>query len=126
MRKTKNNYVPSEYGGYLFPKDGSGGGGLMVYVDDPVFNAGGDILVGGTLDHTWNQINNALRNGIPVQIVAIHPIVADEYSNLIVIHVQAVYGPGLEYGYIIDGFSGSASYSFASESADGYPEYSDD
>ena len=152
MRKIKNNYVPAEYGGYLFPKSclpdilpgdrgkvltvnesetaaewaQSGGGGLVVYVDDPVFNAGGDILVGGALDHTWNQINSALRTGIPVQIVAIRPTVEDEENGLIVIHVQSVYGPVLETGYVIDAFAGSAYYSFVSESADGYPEYSDD
>lgn len=99
---------------------------LVVYVNNPVFNSGGDLITGGTLNRTWNQINNALRNGIPVQIVAIRPVVSDEGSGLIVIHVQSVYGPVPDTGYVIDAFSGSAYYSFVSGSADGYPEYSDD
>lgn len=141
MRKTKNNYVPAEYGGYLFPKSclpdilpGDAGkvltvnqneteaiwaraqGGLVVYVDNPIFPETG-VLSGGTLDHTWNQINSALRNGIPVQIVAYNE------SGLMVIYIFSVYGPVLDVGYVIDCISGSEYYTFVSATADGYPEY---
>ena len=146
MRKTKNNYVPAEYGGYLFPKSclpeilpgdrgkvltvnnteteaeweqASGGGGMVVYVSNPVYS--GVTLSGGTLDHTWNQINSALRNGIPVLIVAISDgVISPDAASLKVIYVQEAYGP--MPGYYIEA-SGSASYySFGCETGDGYPE----
>lgn len=148
MRKTKNNYVPAEYGGYLFPKSclpdilpGDGGkvltvnqneteaiwaqsgGGMVVYVNNPVYD--GNVLTGGTLDHTWNQINGALRNGIPVQIVALRDSVSIESSEtgLIVLHIVSLSGPVVEdRGYVIDCIDIN-SHTFFSVAADGYPEY---
>lgn len=127
MRKTKNNYVPAEYGGYLFPKSclpdilpgdrrkvltvnnteteaeweqASGGGGMVVYVDNPVYTDG--VLSGGTLDHTWNEINNALRSGTAVTILIING------NSIEYIYINKIFNRDNE-DYVIIGFTNNSS-----------------
>ena len=146
MRKTKNNYVPAEYGGYMFPKSclpdilpGDRGKvltvnqdeteaiwarcacGMVVYVNDPVYAMDG-MLLSGVLDHTWNQINNALRNGIPVQIVASNNVIPGDF--LTVLHIQTVAGV-IPIGYSVVCYDGNTNiYEFLTDDASGYPEIS--
>lgn len=144
MRKTKNNYVPAEYGGYLFPKSclpdilpGDGGkvltvnqneteaiwaqaqGGMVVYVNNPVYD-NNRILISGTLDRTWNQINNALRNGIPVQIVTFYNEIPGA-SFLLMLHISWVYSTPV--GCVVDSFDDNSNrYTFNTDVASGYPQ----
>lgn len=91
MRKTKNNYVPAEYGGYLFPKSClpdilPGDGGKVLTVNETETAAewanasggGGVMKVAVTYDeenmayvlaNTWNEIVTALTSGVFVYIM---------------------------------------------------------
>lgn len=90
MKKTKNNYVPAEYGGYLFPKSclpdilpgdrgkvltvnetetaaeweqASGGGGVMKV--NLSYDSGTRTY---TVDKTWNEMHSAAAAGVFVYI----------------------------------------------------------
>ena len=125
MKKTKNNYVPAEYGGYLFPKsclpdilpgdrgkvltvnnaeteaewEQASGGSMVVYVNNPVYTDG--VLSGGTLDHTWNEINNALRSGTAVTILIING------NSIEYIYINKIFNRDNE-DYVIIGFTNNS------------------
>lgn len=126
MKKTKNNYVPAEYGGYMFPKSclpdilpgdagkvltvnetetaaewaQTSGGGMVVYVNNPVYTDG--VLSGGTLDHTWNEVNNALRSGVAVTILIV------DGNSVEYVYITKVFSRNNEE-YIIIGFTNNSS-----------------
>ena len=89
---------------------------LVVYVNDTEWD--GENLVNGTLSRTWNEINNALRSGIPVTIVLTHDLPNGPKLTR-VLTIDSAFGgaiPGL--GYKIEVLSGLI---FTTDTADGYP-----
>ena len=148
MRKTKNNYVPAEYGGYLFPKSclpdilpgdrgkvltvnqneteaiwAQSGGGLLVHV-----NLVGDdgIYTSGSLDKTWKEIYDAYLAGVPVSFLYLELI---QDTNLYYLAPFIMEEMGYDEGnyYIIFARNATGpSRDFITDSQSGYPSFASD
>lgn len=145
MRKTKNNYVPAEYGGYLFPKsclpdilpgdrgkvltvnesetaaewaEGSGGSGIFWITTTEVEQGDETFLI--TLDKTFLEIYTAMQNRL--LCVIIYSSNQDDPPT----RYAARHGVVKEIYYnSSDGAVVEADMTFTCSSVNDYPEASD-